>query len=292
MIPQEINDHLVSFFLSDLHKELKIHYDNPLSGGSINSVYQLNTNEGDYCLKYNQSSAYPGIFEKEAMGLELLRSSRGIRVPGVITVQKTERYSFLLVEYIMAGPRTEDFFSDFGHSLAHLHQNYGEAFGLGHDNYMGSLEQCNTIHQDWTSFFIEERLEKQLLLTGNKGYFSSSDIAHFQHLYRQLPSLCPVEKPSLLHGDLWCGNFIVSEEGKACLIDPAVYYGHREIDIAMSTLFGGFDTEFYNAYNEVFPMEKGWKERMDIYNLYPLLVHLNLFGAGYLGIITRFIRKF
>jgi len=292
MIPEEINDSLVSFFNTMLHKEFDIHYCNALSGGSINSVYQLTTGAGNYCLKFNQSKTYPDMFEKEARGLELLGKSGEIRVPVVVTTQKTENYSYLLVEYIDAGFRRADFYSDFGHSLARLHQHFGESFGLDHDNYMGSLRQFNTMHKDWNSFFVEERLEKQLSLAVKKGYFTSTDIAHFQKLYLQLPSICPPAKPSLLHGDLWCGNFIVSEEGNACLIDPSVYYGHPEIDIAMSTLFEGFDAEFYDAYNEVFSMEKGWKNRLDIYNLYPLLVHLNLFGAGYLGIITRIIRKF
>jgi protein-ribulosamine 3-kinase len=292
MIPEEISDSLVSFFAESLHKELDIQFCNRLSGGSINSVYQLISNEGNFCLKYNDSASFPDMFEKEARGLELLRNAGEIRIPRVVTFRKTEHYSFLLVEYIDAGPRREDFFTDFGHSLALLHQHYGESFGLNHDNYMGSLAQFNAFHSEWSTFFKEERLEKQVNLAVSQGYFQSSDLAHFQKLYRQLGSICPTTKPSLIHGDLWCGNFIVSDEGKACLIDPAVHYGHRETDIAMSTLFGGFDTEFYDAYNEVLPMENGWKDRMEIYNLYPLLVHLNLFGAGYLGMITRIIRKF
>ena len=157
---------------------------------------------------------------------------------------------------------------------------------------MGSLPQANTFHSDWSSFFIEERLEPQLVAARDSGYFSSHDDERFQRLFKSFPSICPAEKPSLVHGDLWSGNYIVSDEGRACLIDPAVYYGHREVDIAMTTLFGGFDPEFYSSYDEAFPMEKGWEDRLEIYNLYPLLVHLNLFGAGYLGSIERIIRRF
>ena len=182
--------------------------------------------------------------------------------------------------------------TDFGHSLAALHRHSSGFYGLDHGNYMGSLTQTNTKHPDWSSFFIEERLERQLIRAKNSGYFSTEDVVRFQRLFSQFKTLCPAEKPSLVHGDLWGGNYLVSGQGRACLIDPAVYYGHREVDIAMSTLFGGFDPEFYSSYNEVFPMEKGWRERLDIYNLYPLLVHLNLFGSGYLGSIERIIRKF
>jgi fructosamine-3-kinase len=155
---------------------------------------------------------------------------------------------------------------------------------------MGSLPQSNKKHSDWISFFVEERLEKQVSLAHE--YLSSSNFSAFNRLYKRLGELIPPEPPALLHGDLWGGNYMVSSDGKACLIDPAVYYGHREIDIAMTTLFEGFDGDFYASYHEEYPLEKGWRDRLDIFNLYPLLIHLNLFGSGYLGSIERILKRF
>ena len=292
MIPKEITDSLCTFFNKSNHQEFTIHSAQPLSGGSINNVYLLKANNGQSCIKYNKAGAYPGMFEKEEQGLTILRDANEVKVPGVITVQNTGSYSYILLEYISSSKRIPRFMEDFGHSLAALHRHSSVSFGLDHNNFMGSLPQNNTMHDDWSSFFIEERLEPQLMSAKDSGYFSRDDSACFQRLFNQFHKICPAEKPSLVHGDLWGGNYIISEEGRACLIDPAVYYGHREVDIAMSTLFGGFDPEFYSSYNEAYPMEKGWKERLDIYNLYPLLVHLNLFGAGYLGSIERIIRRF
>ena len=137
-----------------------------------------------------------------------------------------------------------------------------------------------------------ERLDKQVRLALRNGLLDASAEKLFEKLYVTLDEILPEEPPHLVHGDLWSGNFIVSEEGKACLIDPAVYYGNREVDLAMSTLFGGFSPEFYSSYNEEFPLLEGWKERLDIYNLYPLLIHLNLFGSSYLGSILSVLRRF
>lgn len=155
---------------------------------------------------------------------------------------------------------------------------------------MGSLPQSNKKQARWNDFFIEERLKKQVLLA--REYFSSADLISFERLYARLDELLPVEPSALLHGDLWGGNYMVSSDGKACLIDPAVYYGHREVDIAMTTLFGGFDEQFYISYNEEYPLEINWQQRLDIFKLYPLLIHLNLFGSGYLGSILSIIRRF
>lgn len=292
MLPQEIAGSLKSFFQEKFQKILQIHQAESLSGGSINHVVRLTTNLGDFCLKYNYANTSPGMFDREAKGLLLLKNAREIKVPAPIYNGIAGQYSFLLLEFIVPARRIPHFMKDFGQSLARLHRHNSVLFGLDHDNYMGSMPQSNRNHDDFISFFVEERLEKQVAIARNKGYFPASDIKRFQRLYQQLGQIIPGEKPCLVHGDLWGGNYIVSGEGTACLIDPAVYYGHREVDIAMSHLFGGFDTDFYMAYNETFPLEKGWEGRIDIFNLYPLLIHLNLFGMSYLGSIEHIIRKF
>ena len=141
-------------------------------------------------------------------------------------------------------------------------------------------------------FFIEGRLEKQIALAKNSGAIDSATVQQFNRLYNKLPEIIPEEKPSLIHGDLWNGNFMTGADGKAWLIDPAVYYGHREMDLAMTKLFGGFSTDFYESYNETFPLQKGFNNRVDIHNLYPLLVHVNLFGGGYLHEVKNILSRF
>jgi fructosamine-3-kinase len=192
-------------------------------------------------------------------------------------------FSFILMEFISSSEPSCRFFGDFGQRLARLHRNQIELYGLDYNNYMGSLHQNNCFHSGWVDFFIEERLDKQVQLAVNKGLLAETAMKQFDRFYTRLDELLVEEPPCLVHGDLWCGNFIVSEKGEACLIDPAVYYGNREVDLAMSTLFGGFSPDFYNAYNEEYPLIPGWKDRLELYNLYPLLIHLNLFGSGYLG---------
>jgi protein-ribulosamine 3-kinase len=292
MLPPEISLAVTRFLKDNLYPDLQLRSDSVLSGGSINHVIRLDTNHGKFCLKYNSSTIYPGMFQKEAAGLEILRTAGEIRVPGVIFEGDAGPYSYLLLEYVDPVSKIEGFMADFGHCLAGLHRHTAPKFGLEHDNFMGSLAQSNTVHDDFPGFFIKERLGVQLELAMQKGYFSDEDLLKFERLYKALPGIIPEEIPALVHGDLWNGNFIVSEKGRACLIDPAVYYGHREADLAMSMLFGGFSREFYESYNESFPLEKGWRARLEIYNLYPLLVHLNLFGSGYLREILDITRKF
>jgi fructosamine-3-kinase len=290
MIPQEITDSLADFFLHSQHDSVDIIKVYPLSGGCINSVQRLQTSKGDFCVKYNFRERFPGMFVSEADGLASLRSSGEIRVPEVYTAASAGAYDYILLEYVDSGRKIPAFMQDFGRSLARMHRHSSSEFGYANDNYMGSLLQSNKKHTDWTSFFIEERLVKQISLA--HGNFTASNYDSFERLYARLDELLPKEPPALLHGDLWGGNYMVADNGKACLIDPAVYCGHREVDIAMTTLFGGFDEAFYASYNEEYPLVKGWQERLDIFKLYPLLIHLNLFGSGYLGSILDIIRKY
>jgi protein-ribulosamine 3-kinase len=148
---------------------------------------------------------------------------------------------------------------------------------------MGSLPQSNKKHESWADFFIAERLMPMVKMAIGKRLLDNADAAKFDKLYKNLPGIFDEEAPSLIHGDLWGGNYLVDIDENPYLIDPALTYGHREFDIAMTTLFGGFSNEFYGAYRESFPLAKGWEGRIDLWNLYPLLVHLNLFGMWYLG---------
>ncbi|MFH1295955.1 MAG: fructosamine kinase family protein [Bacteroidota bacterium] len=275
-----------------LQKRFHIQAIRPLAGGDINKVCQLDTSLGSYCLKFNSADRYPGMFEKEAGGLILLNASKTFRIPAVTEVITLDSYSALLLEFIHSGKPVNDFMFRFGLSLAKLHDRSSPEYGLGHDNYMGSLPQSNRKHKNWIDFFREERLEKQLRMARDSGQLTRDTHTLFTSLFSRLDQLLVVDRPALLHGDLWGGNFMVSETGEACLIDPAVYFGHREVDLAMTTLFGGFSSDFYRGYESHHRLVPGWRERLDLYNLYPLLVHVNLFGEGYMGSVHRILQKF
>jgi len=292
MIPEELKKAVESLLKIQGGSLVHILESRSISGGCINEAYSLKTTLGKYFIKFNSATAFPGMFEKEAVGLKLLSDTKSIVVPEVIASGETGKLAFLLLQYIESGTPGGNFWNEFGSKLADLHRNTSEYFGLEHDNYIGSLPQSNTKSSDFFTFFISQRIEPQLKEARNKGAFSQGDTRYFDSLFKTLHNIIPAEKPALVHGDLWSGNYMVSSNGSPCLIDPAVYFGHREADIAMTQLFGGFKPEFYHSYNQAWPMEKDWQKRMDIFNLYPLLVHVNLFGGGYAGQVLRIIRQF
>ena len=292
MLPEVIENAVKKQLSTTFGTEVSILSSQSLSGGSINEAYKLETSAGNFFMKYNYANRFPFMFEKEAKGLSLLKKTGEIPVPTVVSHGQAGDYSFLILNYIDSSVKSNDFWDDFGTSLAGLHKHFGDSFGLDHDNYIGSLYQCNNQHEDWNSFFIEERLERQMKLAMDSGLVGRSLIAGFERLFTRLPEIFPVEPSSLIHGDLWSGNYMVNEKGRACIIDPAVYYGHREMDIGMSRLFGVFGKGFYEAYNREYPMQPGWRERIEICNLYPLMVHVNLFGQGYVGSVQSILSKF
>jgi protein-ribulosamine 3-kinase len=254
-----------------------------LGGGSINDACRLRYGGSDFFMKWNFAARYPGMFEAEARGLELLARAENLPVPEVIGTATTGKYAFLLLSYIASGRPDGRFWDSFGQSLAMLHRNSADMFGLDHENYIGSLPQKNTNHTSWADFYVEQRLSPQLRMACDSGLADKNLVRNFERLFAEMGNLFPEEPPSLVHGDLWSGNFMCNAQSEAVLIDPAVYYGHREMDIGMSKLFGGFSPAFYDAYNHAWPMEKGWQQRVHLCNLYPLLVHVNLFGGAYLS---------
>ncbi len=263
-----------------------------VGGGCINNGGKLTCQRGIFFLKWNDGSLYPHMFEAESRGLELLAREKSIRIPGVVGYREKEVHQFLLLEFINQSQRSRNYWEQLGSRLAHLHTGTDTLFGLDHDNYIGSLKQYNNQQSNWIQFFIEQRLDVQLKLAFDNGLAKDSWTKEFQLLYEKLPSLLPEEKPSLLHGDLWSGNLITDEKGEPCLIDPAVYYGNREVDLAMTKLFGGFSEEFYRAYESGSTLQPGYQQRLDLYNLYPLLVHVNLFGSSYIGSVDAILRRF
>ncbi len=264
----------------------------PVSGGDINEAYCLQTNVKPIFLKKNSAGRYRHMFEKEARALQLLKKTGAVRIPQVIGEGEFEAYRFLALEWVESGAKPRDFWENFGHQLAALHRNTHETFGLDHDNYIGSLPQYNKPHRSWGDFMVNQRLEPQFEMAYNAGYFERGVQREVSYLFEKLDGLFPEEPPALLHGDLWGGNYLCDEKGQAVLFDPALYYGHREMDLAMMQLFGGFSQEVFTHYHEAYPLEEAWQQRSDLCNLYPLLVHVNLFGGGYVQQFRHSLRKF
>lgn len=265
-----------------------------ISGGSINRAAKVSLSDGTICfLKWN-TTADPRMFVVEEKGLELLKSAdTSLRVPEVYATGQTENDTgFLLQQFIPEGRSKPDSAEAFGQALAALHQHQAEQYGLDYDNYIGKLPQSNHWHDDWIEFFVQERMEPQLKMATEAGKLGSSTVARFESMYKQLPQIFPDEPPSLLHGDLWGGNYFFDESGTATIYDPAVYYGHREIELAFTHLFGGFSGKFYSAYEETYPLASGFSKRKDVYNLYPLLVHTNLFGGSYARQVEGIVKRF
>jgi fructosamine-3-kinase len=270
------------------NRPVKLRAYEKIYGGDINDTYRLAMSETDYFIKINRTDALE-MFEKEAENLKILLQSRSFVIPKVFKTGIFENNSFLLLQYI-ENLETEGNPADFAKNLVKLHKNNSDYYGLDFDNFIGKLPQINTPKSNWIEFYIQNRLQYQITLAGDK--IPVHIINDFEKLYNKLPEILSIEKPSLLHGDLWNGNYFYNLQGKAVLFDPAIYFGHREVDLAMMSLFGGFNREIYRIYVELFPLEPDWKNRLKIYQLYPLLVHVNLFGSGYLSSIRQILKYY
>jgi len=263
-----------------------------MGGGSINNTFRLKLKTAQFVLKTNDRKSIPGLLAAEAEGLHSLAACGCIRTPSVILTDEDEMYQYLLMEWIEPGRKSDRFWNRFGEQLANLHRISSKEFGFGQNNFMGALPQRNDWTANWIDFFVQQRLEPQLKLAIDTGLAGNELKRKMEVLYRRLHSIFPDEQPALLHGDLWSGNFLCDLNEQPVLIDPAVYYGHRSMDLGMTTLFGGFDTKFYEAYQSVFPQLGDYRLQWEIANLYPLLIHLNLFGSSYLPAIVRTVNRF
>jgi protein-ribulosamine 3-kinase len=264
-------------------------------GGCINNSYRWESAGGPLFVKLAATSSL-ATFEAEAEGLKELGNAGAVRVPGVLAVGSAANYAFLALEWIDLAPASGSAQALLGEQLARQHRIASSRFGWSRDNTIGSTEQPNAWTEDWPTFFREHRLRFQLDLAHRNGHGTrlherGTELLQRMHLF--FTSHAPTA--SLLHGDLWGGNAGADSAGAPVIFDPAVYYGDRETDLAMTRLFGGFSASFYSAYESVWPLPHGAADRVDLYNLYHVLNHLNLFGASYLqqavGTIDRLLAQ-
>lgn len=264
----------------------------PLSGGDISSAYLLQTESKKYFLKINSKAFAREMFQAEQRGLQAIEKTKTIAVPGVQLVDSFEGISFLLMDFVESKRADLTDYERFGRELAQLHFNTHHAFGFSSDNFIGSLTQANTPHQNWAAFYWYERISPQLNLATKAGLLNKSMIPDEEKAIKTFSDVFGDVKPALLHGDLWSGNYLIAANGTPYLIDPAVYFGHSVVDIAMSKLFGGFSQSFYDAYHEIIPKAENHSRQIELYQLYYLLVHLNLFGSGYYSSVASILRKY
>lgn len=289
MLSKQLQDKINRVFEEEFRSELPVENLKPVVGGSINNCFYLEHEGHPWFIKINRSGHCPGMFEKEFNGLRLLHD-KGIRVPAPQFFYADSEDQFLLMEWLEPG-RSVEFMQEIGFMLSALHKIKSENFGLHEDNYIGRLQQVNSPRSDWKDFFSEIRIEPLFKSAFDKGVFGSPQRKNLDRLFIAFDNVIPHCRPTLLHGDLWHGNVYCGKSG-AYLVDPAVYFGHPEMDLAMTKLFGGFDKRFYESYGTLIAVEKGWEARAPIHNLYPLLVHLELFGIGYAADIKQTLSKF
>lgn len=265
----------------------------PISGGDTSGVFRFKAGGRLLVAKTHSGKGQAGILDAERAGLAALATTQTVAVPEVLLYQEASSGHELLVsEFIATGPTSPVSLQTFGRSLAELHQVPAESFGWTQDNYIGALAQSNLQHAEWPSFYATQRLLPQLQLAQNKGLLPAQHLPSENQLLSRCEDLLGRPKACPIHGDLWGGNYLIDEHGKAVVIDPSFYYGHGEVDLAMSRLFGGFGPDFYQGYHDVLPIEAGATERRDLYQLYYLLVHLNMFGRSYLSSVVDILKRY
>lgn len=286
MVPADVIEDLRRRGLVPLAKPARA-----VHGGSINRTLHLPTQAGALLLKLNATER-ADLFEAEADGLAALAEAEAVAVPAVLAVGKTASAAYLAIEWIdLAGP-SDEAERRLGRALARQHRVTAPDFGWRRDNFIGSTRQPNGRDDRWPRFFAERRLRFQLELAARAGLPADAALrgeALIASIDRFFAAGEP--EPALLHGDLWSGNWGATRDAVPYVYDPAVYFGDREADLAMTRLFGGFGEEFYRAYAEAWPLEPGWRRRVDLYNLYHVLNHFNLFGRGYLGQVVALLDR-
>ncbi len=277
---------------SHTHQNFRITYKQAIGGGCINTAYKISNSKHCYFIKLNQADQL-AMFEAEYQGLLAIANSQTIKVPKAICTGIAGSYAYIVMQYLeLSASRKQEGSELLGQQLAQMHQTLQSQFGWQQDNTIGSTPQINTLTENWIDFWQHYRLGYQLKLAQKNGADSHTMklanklLANLKQFFSDYQA-----SASLLHGDLWGGNYAYDHTGQPVIFDPAVYFGDRETDIAMTELFGGFSPKFYHAYNDVWPLDSGYQSRKTLYNLYHILNHFNLFGAGYLSQAKTMIQK-
>ncbi len=286
---------MVASAISDkLGQKVMINSEHSLGGGCINHASKLKTSTGNFFLKWNDNCA-ADIFIREAESLEELKKAAGdfLIVPEVIAAKTVDNTpGFLVLEYIESSRSAAASEEKLGKGLATIHNFSNPQFGFYANNYCGATLQNNNWNKSWPDFFRDNRLRFLLNLIHKERPLVSNDRKIFEKLLERIENLLPAESfPALIHGDLWSGNYMISEKGPA-LIDPASYYADREMELSIMTMFGGFSQRFYDAYNEFNPLPTDWKQRNSLYQLYHVLNHYYLFGGGYLNQALQVAKRY
>ena len=263
-----------------------------ISGGDISKAYVVYTKSDRFFCKYHLGGNSLDMFIAEKDGLEAISATNAIYAPHVIAVEPSTKGAFLLLEYIESKSPSAKEMELLGCQLAEMHQITSGDFGWPTDNFIGSLPQSNTRNENWPHFYAEERILPQLNRAVEQKMLSLEEVPSGEKLVKGIHAYCDPENPSLIHGDLWGGNFLISATGQPCLIDPSVSFADPHMDIAMSRLFGGFNASFYLGYSEVANATLPNEAQTDLYQLYYLLVHLNLFGRSYYPSVRRILRTY
>jgi fructosamine-3-kinase len=261
-----------------------------LGGGCINTAFKLSDGVQTWFVKTNRAELLD-MFEAEAAGLDALAASATIGVPQALCSGSSDGIAYIVLQYIELGHGSGRAWNRAGEQLAAMHRSTHEAFGWIRDNTIGATAQHNAWHSEWVSFWREQRLGFQLEEAARNGYGGRLQTLGERLLTDFAALIDHSPPPSLLHGDLWGGNLGFSREGEPTIYDPAVYYGDREAELAMTELFGGFSADFYAAYRNAWPIDPGYRVRRDLYNLYHVLNHLNLFGGGYGSQAERMMQR-
>lgn len=271
-----------------IKKEFSVNNRRSISGGCINQGYAVSDGDRTYFVKINQASQV-AMFEAEALGLQQMLATGTIRVPQPVCWGTAAGSAYLVLEWLELSRGDTKSWEEMGRCLAAMHQRAGsDAFGWEKNNTIGSTPQINSWTADWAKFYAQHRLGYQFQLAKRRrGHFPQQE-----QLLAAIPQLLAHQpQPSLVHGDLWGGNAACTVTGEPVIFDPAVYFGDREVDIAMTELFGGFPTAFYRTYNEIWPLAPGYERRKTLYNLYHILNHFNLFGGSYGSQANRMIEQ-
>jgi fructosamine-3-kinase len=274
-----------------IQQPVKVYSLHHLGGGEVNQSYKVVSDKGVYYVKTHPSKQFPKYFEKERNGLLAISKTQCIDVCKPIGILELGVQSFLVLEFIESAAPQKDFYAQLGEGLAKMHQTSNRYFGYSEDNYLRQGVQINHRMSSWSEFFIKYRLLNNIKIVTDKYHLSIETLRLFEKFIEFVEYAFPEEPPAFLHGDFWKEHVLSNAEGKPCLLNPSVYYGHREMDIAMTKLVGTFPPEFYEAYQGVYPLQADWEIRLDFCKMYYHLVHFNIYGQAYFPSIQALLNK-